>query len=310
MTLEYQTKLFGLNQYFKEFSNLYLSNRLPNKIILSGKKGIGKSTLALHLINFIFSENEKLSYDINSNSININNKSYMLVQNYTHPNLFYINKLSDKKQIEISQIRNLSNFVNTSSFNNSLKIILIDDSELLTINASNSLLKLVEEPNINVQFIIIHDNSKFILDTLKSRCINFKINLKNIHIDKIVNNYFGRDVYNSLPNYIKNKYLTPSKFIDLINFCIENKIDLQKETLNKFLTNLIKKNIYKSKFFHIEFFKEFMEIYFLTKANSLNINKNFKLFKYFTKRLNDTIKYNLDIDSFFMEFHIHLNNEE
>ena len=53
-----------------------------------------------------------------------------------------------------------------------------------------------------------------------------------------------------------------------------------------------------------------MEIYFLTKANSLNINKNFKLFKYFTKRLNDTIKYNLDIDSFFMEFHIHLNNEE
>ena len=50
-----QTKLYGLNHIFNEILNLSNSNKLPNKISLSGSKGSGKSTLAYHLINYIFS---------------------------------------------------------------------------------------------------------------------------------------------------------------------------------------------------------------------------------------------------------------
>ena len=58
-----QRNLFGHKKIFNQLSKLYKNNNLPNKILLSGEKGIGKSTLAYHLINFVLSENEDHSYD-------------------------------------------------------------------------------------------------------------------------------------------------------------------------------------------------------------------------------------------------------
>ena len=49
-----QTNLYGLQKHLMEMINLYDKDKLPNKILLSGKKGIGKFTLANHLINYIF----------------------------------------------------------------------------------------------------------------------------------------------------------------------------------------------------------------------------------------------------------------
>ena len=54
----YNNKLYGYNLLFSKLVYLYSENRLPNKIIFSGNKGIGKSTLAYHLANYIFSINE------------------------------------------------------------------------------------------------------------------------------------------------------------------------------------------------------------------------------------------------------------
>ncbi len=52
-----QIKLYGLNLIFDEIVNLSNSNKLPNKILFSGSKGRGKSTMAYHFINNIFSNN-------------------------------------------------------------------------------------------------------------------------------------------------------------------------------------------------------------------------------------------------------------
>ena len=50
-----QLSLYGHHSEFLNFINLYKNNKLPNKILLSGEKGIGKSTLAYHIINHILS---------------------------------------------------------------------------------------------------------------------------------------------------------------------------------------------------------------------------------------------------------------
>ena len=60
-----QIKLFGLEKYFSEMIYLYENDKLPSKIIFSGQKGLGKSTLSYHFINYILSKNEKFSYDKN-----------------------------------------------------------------------------------------------------------------------------------------------------------------------------------------------------------------------------------------------------
>ena len=46
-----QKKLFGFEENFKEFVDLYKKNTFPNKIIFSGKKGIGKSLLVKEFLN-------------------------------------------------------------------------------------------------------------------------------------------------------------------------------------------------------------------------------------------------------------------
>ena len=90
---------------------------MPNKILLSGEKGIGKLTLAYHLINFVLSENEENPYDYENNIINSDNKSYKLIQNKSNPNFQLIDVLQDKKNIDINQIRELIINLNKSSFN-------------------------------------------------------------------------------------------------------------------------------------------------------------------------------------------------
>ena len=111
-----QINLFEHKEILDQLYKLYKNDNLPNKILLSGEKGIGKSTLAYHLINLVLSENEEHSYDYENNIINFDNKSYKLIQNKSNPNFHLIDVLEDKKNIDINQIRELIINLNKSFF--------------------------------------------------------------------------------------------------------------------------------------------------------------------------------------------------
>ena len=55
--------LIGLGDVLNDLINLHNSNRLPNKLLLSGTQGIGKGVLSKHLVNYILSKNEPFEYD-------------------------------------------------------------------------------------------------------------------------------------------------------------------------------------------------------------------------------------------------------
>ena len=48
-----QLRLYGYEDYFDSFVNLYRKNKFPNTILLSGPKGSGKATFAYHFINYL-----------------------------------------------------------------------------------------------------------------------------------------------------------------------------------------------------------------------------------------------------------------
>ena len=218
--------------------------KFPNKILLSGQKGIGKSTLAYHLINFILSENEEFSYDIKNFSINEKNKSYKLVQNKTNINFTLIDISDGKKNIDISQIRNLILNLSKSSFNNKPRFVLIDNIELLNNNSTNSLLKILEEPGENIYFILINNNKK-ILKTLKSRCLNFNISLSHFRSIEVCNNLIGSNIHSIVNKDLLSYYITPGKILNLIKFSKENQINLSNYTLEEFLNFYINNSLYK-----------------------------------------------------------------
>ena len=295
-----QTYLFGLHQYLQELIELDKKKCLPNKILLSGQKGLGKSTLAYHFINYILSKDEEYKYDISNFVINKENHSFKTTLNKSNPNLIIIDIDQEKKMIDINQIRELLSNLQKSSFNNKPKFILIDNIEFLNVNSINALLKVIEEPSINIHFILINNNKK-ILSTLISRCINFRIYLtheKNLEIaEKLIQNNLNEVINDELINY----YSTPGNIFNLFNFARENKYDLKNTNLKEFLKMVIKNNDYK-KGEEIKFIIfDFIELYF----NKLNLSISTKLnekYHYFLGRISNTKKFNLDYESLFMEF--------
>ena len=223
MTTDIEKKIFGYNELFNFFIKLDLADKIPNKFIISGKKGIGKSTFTYHLINYLFSKNEPNKYDVNNYEISNLNKSYNLVKNNTHPNFFLINSDEGKEQISIDKVRKSFDFINRSSLNNDYRIVLINNAEYLNINSSNALLKIIEEPNDKLIFILIHNTSHKLLETIKSRCIIFKKSFtenENISIyEKLTNTKFDQ----SFDDNLLAKFMSVGDLIYLKNFSEEIK---------------------------------------------------------------------------------------
>ena len=138
--------------------------------------------------------------------------------NKTHPNFYLIDLLSEKKNIDVTQIREMITYTNKSSFNNKERFILIDNVENLNKNSINALLKIIEEPNENVFFILINNNEKYILPTLRSRCLTFKINFSFEESVNIANQILGKNILNEINHDLMSYYNTTGEMIDLINF--------------------------------------------------------------------------------------------
>ena len=200
---ENNTQLYGYSDFFLSIKNMYDNEILPNKIIFSGNKGIGKSTFAYHLINYIFSQKEEKKYDFKNNTILSNNFSYNLIKNGTHPNFFLISNNSEKSNSQISKVREMINYTNKSSFNDQYKIVLIDNIEYLNLNSINALLKIIEEPNDKVIFLLIQDSKKKIINTLTSRCIKFNLFLNNETKNEIIKKLLNNNFYANLNNDFK-----------------------------------------------------------------------------------------------------------
>ena len=289
-----QINLFGLNNFFLELTNLFDQKKFPNKILLSGEKGSGKCTLAYHIINYILSKDEDFAYDKENFLINEQNKSFKLIQNRSNPNFNLIDISEDKKFIDINQIRDLISNMNKSSFNDKIRFVLIDNIEFLNKNSVNALLKILEEPNTNVHFILIHNNKK-ILPTLSSRCLNFKISLAHNQSIEIANSIFGENVLNKINQDLIHHYLTPGNFYNLIKFSENFEVDLTAITLKEFITVIIEQNYYKKDNEIKYMLYDFIELFFR--------NNNFSnLYSYFLKKIDDCKKFNLDEESLLMEF--------
>jgi len=206
----------------------------------------------------------------------------------------------EKKTIDINQIRDLIVNLNKSSFNTKPRFVLIDNIELLNINSINALLKILEEPNDNIFFILINHNKK-ILPTLLSRCVNYKISLTNKECLNVANLLLDSKLENLVNKDIINYYFTPGDIYYLVKFANQNNYDLSKLLLKDLLKILIKDNHYKKDFFIKRIIYNLLEFYFrkLNKSFSKKINDKYS---YFLRRISDTKTFNLDEESLFMEF--------
>jgi len=297
------TSIYGYRYFFSEITELYNNRKMPNKILLSGKKGSGKATFAYHLVNFFLSKNEEFKYNLTENKINPENKSFKLLQSSSHPNFYLIDLLAEKKNIDVAQIRGMISYTNKSTFNNQDRFIMIDNVEYLNKNSINALLKIIEEPNENIYFILINNSEKNMLPTLKSRCITFKIHFSFDETVNICNQILNQNILNELNHDLINYYCTPGEIIKLVQFAEEKQINLKDHDVSSIISLIIENTYYKKNIFIKNLLINFIELFLLKRYKTSN-NKNLLLnfYQSFIQKINNTEKFNLDEESLFLEF--------
>jgi len=125
----------------------------------------------------------------------INKKEYLIsLLNLDHLDLEVEIIDNEDSTIGIKEVSLLSE--KSSKRSSGLKLFLILNSEKLTVEAQNSLLKLLEEPNHNSLFVLHAINPDLLLDTIKSRCeviVDNKINedLKLSNIEFVFKDFLG-----------------------------------------------------------------------------------------------------------------------
>ena len=302
------SKMIGHKSLFNNFIYLEQTQKFPNKILLNGPKGIGKKLFVNHFINYFYSKSNDQTYDLKNNEFKLSSNLFKLLSTNTHPNVFKIYKKKDKKIIDIDQIREMIKFTNQTSFNNDRRFIIIENVNLLGINSANALLKSIEEPNNKIHFILINNSEFKVLETIKSRCLEFKLNLLNSEVMEIVNYHFEADIYKDINLDFINNYNSPSFLISLVNFLESNDLSIKDNSIENLLAYIIKNKSYTSNDFIKEYLNLFIELFFY---KNINISKkiSFKIKKYFYLKLSFVKKYNLDFESFFLEFNDKLLSE-
>jgi DNA polymerase-3 subunit delta' len=79
--------------------------------------------------------------------------------------------------VEVEQAREAVDFVQLSTYRAGYRVVLVDPADSLNLAAANALLKVLEEPPLNTVFVLVSDQPRRLLPTIRSRCTRIDIGL-------------------------------------------------------------------------------------------------------------------------------------
>ena len=299
-------KLISMDRYLNEMIKTYNSKKFPKVLLLNGKKGIGKFTLVVHFLNYIFTQNEAKPYNLANKEINIESLFHNQLINQTNQDVLFI-KAEESKNIKIEDIRNLKSILSRSSLSNNPRFIIIDEVEFMNESSVNALLKSLEEPSANNFFILINNQQAELIKTISSRCLKSNIFLNTKDVKLIINFLLKNTNTSNMMETLEG--LTPGLFIRFneifLKFNIEKSDHIFEQT-NKLL-NIYKKD--KDKIL-INLTLFLIDQYFLKliKTNEKQLDSLLAKKLSIIKNINDFIYYNLNINSVLNSIETKLNN--
>ncbi|CAM4079367.1 DNA polymerase III subunit delta' [Pseudomonas reidholzensis] len=132
--------------------------------LLHGPQGIGKRAMAERLMARLLCQQPQ-GLDACGQC-----KSCLLLKAGSHPDNYVLEPEEADKPIKIDQVRDLVSFIVQTAQLGGRKVILIEPVEAMNINASNALLKSLEEPSGNTVLLLVSHQPSRLLPTIKSRC--------------------------------------------------------------------------------------------------------------------------------------------
>ncbi len=162
------SELIGSEHIVSVLTSSLAKGNPAHAFFFTGTRGVGKTTTARLLAKSLNCTNPQL---------NVSSKvlfepcgecdSCKAMESGRHLDLIEIDAASNRG---IDNIREITDKVMLSPAMGKNKIYIVDEVHMLTTEASNALLKTLEEPPTHVYFILCTTNPEKVLDTIKSRC--------------------------------------------------------------------------------------------------------------------------------------------
>ena len=217
----------------ESLSKILKSGKVPHAFLFSGPKGIGKTSAARILAKVVNCEKPK------TKGVPCNKCDQC--KSITNGNNIDVIELDAASNRGIDDIRALREAVKLSAAKAKKKVYIIDEAHMLTLEASNALLKTLEEPPSHVIFILATTNPEKLIGTIRSRTtnINFRKAKKEEIMESLKRVSKGEKIKidNSSLELIAEKangsFRDAAKILEQI---VTEKISFKKEKLEEYLS--------------------------------------------------------------------------
>jgi DNA polymerase-3 subunit delta' len=181
-------EIIGQQRVISILERALKSKRMPHALLFHGQQGVGKEAVALELAKALFCQQDEIYCNRCSDCKRVGQLSHpdlmliypapkqpkdeelKLVRGSIAKDPYYRVQPWSNPSILIDMIRSLKKTVSMTSYENKGRVVLILDAHRMTIEAANSLLKILEEPLGKLTLILISSQSNLLLPTIISRC--------------------------------------------------------------------------------------------------------------------------------------------
>ncbi|HEY5047622.1 MAG TPA: DNA polymerase III subunit delta' [Rhizomicrobium sp.] len=167
--------LVGHEQALERVSRAIRGGRPPQAWLICGAPGVGKATFAFRVARYLlrYGATDQGAQNL---SVAANDPAAMLVRAGAHPGLIVLKRGTNAETgkpmtvLGVNEIRKLGNFFGLTSGAGGWRIAIIDTADDMNDNASNALLKILEEPPARALLLLLANSSARLLPTIRSRC--------------------------------------------------------------------------------------------------------------------------------------------
>jgi DNA polymerase-3 subunit delta' len=168
--------IFGQDKALEQFASAWSRRKLHHAWLLAGPRGVGKATFALAAVRRVLADAAGPPLDLPGLETSSEHPVVKLVEAGSHPDMRWLQRLPKEKgeglarDITISQVRELGEFMGMTAALSPWRAAVIDSMDELNKEASNALLKMLEEPPPNTLFFLVSHAPGRLLPTIRSRC--------------------------------------------------------------------------------------------------------------------------------------------
>lgn len=150
------------------------NKRLAHGLLFYGAAGTGKRDFAIEFGHWLMC-NQPLADKACGEC-----KSCQLIKGESHPDFHYLGPEEEGKAIKVDQVRELIDKMSLTNHGLGYRVIVIAPADALNVNASNSLLKTLEEPPANTVLILVTDKPSKLMATIRSRTQMIRFDLPDV----------------------------------------------------------------------------------------------------------------------------------